>query len=154
MPILNYTTTVAASRSIGQVQSLLVKGGARAIMSEYGDDGTATGISFAVETEFGQRAFTLPVNAEKVHAVLKRQRVQPRYATMEHAERVAWRILKDWLEAQLAIIQTEMVTLDQVMLPYMQGKDGRSVYELIVENQLALPSANGTHEEVVEGELV
>ena len=152
MPILNYTTGVAASRSIGQIQSLLVKGGARAIMSEYADDGSSKGISFAVETAFGQRAFTLPVNVDKVHAVLKRQRVQPRYQTKEHAERVAWRILKDWLEAQLAIIQTEMVTLDQVMLPYMQGEGGKSVYELIVENQLALPASRS--EEVVEGELV
>lgn len=152
MALLNYTTSVPASRSIGQIQSLLVKGGARAIMSEYGEDGTATGISFAVETPFGQRAFTLPVNAAKVQAVLKRQRVQPRYATPEHAERVAWRILKDWLEAQLAIIQTEMVTLDQVMLPYMQAQDGRSVYELVVDNQMALPSPGP--ERVVEGEIV
>lgn len=152
MPILNYTTSVPASRSIGQVQNLLVKGGARAIMSEYDDRGLANGISFAVETPFGQRSFTLPVNAEKVEAVLKKQRVQPRYRTPEHAERVAWRILKDWLEAQLAIIQTEMVTLDQVMLPYMRAQGGQTVYELIVENQLSLPSPNGT--EPVAGEVV
>lgn len=48
MPILNYTTSVPASRSIGQIQSLLVKGGARAIMSEYDDTGCACGISFSV----------------------------------------------------------------------------------------------------------
>lgn len=139
MPILNYTTSVPASRSIGQVQSLLVKGGARAIMSEYGDDGTSAGISFMVETAFGPRSFKLPVNVDKVHAVLGKQRVQPRFREREHAERVAWRILKDWLEAQLAIIETEMVTLDQVMLPYMRAQGDATVYELMVEQQLALP---------------
>lgn len=151
MPILNYTTSVPASRSIGQIQQLLVKGGARALMSEYDDQGLASGISFMVETPFGQRAFRLPVNKDKVRAVLLRQRVQPRFQSEEHAERVAWRILKDWVEAQLAIVETEMVSLDQVMLPYMNvnGK-GQTLYELVVDNQLALPSPNGA----VEGELV
>lgn len=143
MPLLNYTTSVAASRSIGQVQQLLVKAGARAIMSEYGEDGTASGLSFAIDTPYGSRSFTLPVHVDKIEAVLRRQRVQPRYSTTEHAERVAWRILKDWVEAQLAIIETEMVTIDQVMLPYMRVNDGQTMYELVISNQLSLPEGEG-----------
>lgn len=142
MPLLNYTTSVPVSRSIGQVQELLVKGGARALMSEY-DAGKITGLSFAIDTPYGVQHFKLPVHADKVHAVLSRwdSKVPPRYQSKEHAERVAWRILKDWLEAQLAIIETEMVTFDQVMLPYMQAQGGQSVYELVVDQQRALPSA-------------
>ncbi len=34
---------------------------------------------------------------------------------------VAWRIVKDWLEAQLALLQSRQVKLEQVMLPYMLG---------------------------------
>lgn len=139
MPILNYTTTVPASRSIGQIQDLLVKGGARAIMSEYDDRGFAAGLSFAVGTPMGLQSFRLPANVDKVHAVLQRQRVQPRYRERSHAERVAWRILKDWIEAQLAIVQSEMVSLDQVMLPYMRVEGERTVYELVRDRQLALP---------------
>lgn len=139
MPLLDYTTTVPASRTIGQVQGLLVEAGARQIMTEYDATGTPSAIAFAVETGYGLRRFILPVKAERVHAVLKRDRkVAPRYKTPEHAERVAWRIAKDWLEAQLAIIRTEMVTLDQVMLPYMVADDGHTVYELYRDQQLAL----------------
>jgi hypothetical protein len=47
------------------------------------------------------------------------------------------------VEAQLAIIRTEMVTLDQVMLPYMRGDSGQTMYELYVNQQLALPSGSG-----------
>jgi hypothetical protein len=54
----------------------------------------------------------------------------PRYRTPEHAERVAWRIVKDWLEAQLAIVATEMVTFDQVMLAYVRTSDGTTLYDL------------------------
>lgn len=140
MPLLNYTTTVTAGRTIGQVQGLLVEAGASKIMTEYDEVGRANGIAFTVRTAFGERSYMLPVNSERVFAVLCREKVSPRYQTPEHAERVAWRIVKDWLEAQLAIIHTEMVTLDQVMLPYMASEGGRTVYELYVEReQKALP---------------
>lgn len=142
MPLLNYTTTVAVSRTVGQVQGLLVEAGARKVITDYDDVGTVTGISFAVETVAGPRGFTLPVHWERVEAVLRREKLPARYSTPEHAERVAWRIVKDWLEAQLAIIRTEMVTLDQVMLPYMRSGDGRSYYELYRDDQLALPAGD------------
>lgn len=142
MPLLNYTTEVAVSRSVGNVQALLVEAGARQIMSEFNDVGTPIAVAFAIDTGYGLRNFHLPVSTDRVLAVLRRDRkVPPRYKTPEQAERVAWRILKDWLEAQLAIIRTEMVTLDQVMLPYMQAEvGGRTVYELFRDQQLALPS--------------
>lgn len=144
MPLLNYTTSVPVNRTVGQVQGLLVEAGARRIATEYDDVGRTVGIGFGVETALGPRTFVLPVNADWVETVLERDRVARRYRSPEHAERVAWRIVKDWLEAQLAIIRTEMVTLDQVMLPYMRGDDGRTVYELYVDQQLALPSATAT----------
>lgn len=138
MPLLNYTTTVPVNRTLGQVQGLLVEAGARAIMAEYDDVGRVTGLSFAVEMPYGRQGFRLPVHPERVLAVLKREKVPTRYQDPAHAERVAWRIIKDWTEAQLAIIKTEMVTLDQVMLPYMTAEDGRSMYEIIVHDRLAL----------------
>lgn len=142
MALLNYTTTVPVARTIGTVQGLLVEAGARRIQTEYDHVGTPTNIAFAVETAYGLRYFTLPVQASRVTAVMKRDRtVPPRYKTPEQGERVAWRIVKDWLEAQLAIIKTEMVTLDQVMLPYMRADNGQTTYELYRDQQLALPAA-------------
>jgi hypothetical protein len=141
MALLNYTTTVPVQRTIGQVQGLLVEAGARSVMTNYDNVGRPTAIAFTIETLHGMRSFTLPVNADRVEAVLRREKVPGRFQTPEQAERVAWRIVKDWLEAQLAIIRTEMVTLDQVMLPYMHSEDGRTVYELYRDQQLALPAA-------------
>lgn len=124
-----------------EIQQKLVTAGAKAIMTEYGEDGAPSGFSFLIETPYGDRGFQLPVHAERVHAVLLRQSSKNGRVRTEkaHAERVAWRIIKDWLEAQLALIETEMVTLDQVMLPYMTTSDGGSLYELVVKNQMALP---------------
>jgi hypothetical protein len=139
MALLNYTTTVPVTTTISHVQRLLVSAGANQILTEFGAKGEPTGIAFSIVTPAGPRHFALPINAEAVYAVLRRERVPPRYRTIEHANRVAWRILKDWVEAQLAILKTEMVTLDQVMLPYMRGDDGRTVYQMYVDQQFALP---------------
>jgi hypothetical protein len=141
-PLLNYTTSVSVARTIGQVHALLVEGGARQIMTTYDPVGTPKGVTFAIEVVGGSRGFKLPVQADRVLAVMKRDpKVRnTKYASPEQAERIAWRIAKDWLEAQLAIVRTEMVTFEQVMLPYMQAIDGRTMYELYVEDQMALPA--------------
>ena len=54
------------------------------------------------------------------------------------AERIAWRILQDWTMAQMAILETEMVAMDQVFLPYMVNSAGETVYELYQSRQLLL----------------
>lgn len=137
MPILNYTTSVPAVRTISTIIELLANNGAEQIMTNY-LAGVPTGIAFTISG----RAFSLPVRVERVEAVLTRDRsIQPRFKTHEQAEKVAWRIAKDWLEAQLAIVATEMVTFEQVMLPYMHSRDGRTLYELFVADDL---SALGT----------
>lgn len=146
MPLLNYTTTIATEKSFDQVHRILVKAGARTITGLFDDDGEVTGLRFNIVTEFGPRAFSLPVNVDKVQAVLEREGVQQRFRTTEHAGRVAWRILKDWIEAQLAIIQTEMVTFDQVMLPYMTTELGTTVYELYTDNNMRAIGAGDGHE--------
>lgn len=135
-PLLNYTTTVPASRTVAAIHDLLAKSGALQITTAY-SGGTPVGVAFSFPTAAGLRAFILPVDASKVAGVLRRDQAVPnRYKTPEQAERVAWRIAKDWLEAQLAIVATEMVTLDQVMLPYMRALDGRTMWDLYLDDQL------------------
>lgn len=142
MPLLNYTTTVPVSRTVAQIHGLLVGAAARQIGTDYDPAGQPVGVMFVTDTVAGPRAFTLPVATGRVKAVLEREKVEPRYRSAEHAQRVAWRIVKDWVEAQLALIRTEMVTLDQIMLPYMKaGPAGETVYELYRREQLALPPA-------------
>lgn len=141
--LLNYTTQIAADKTASEIQSILARAGAKAIMAEYDGAGLLVGIRFLIDTAFGERAFTLPANPEPVGEVLHQQwiegKVPRKYVTPEQAARVAWRIIKSWVEAQVALIQTEMVSLEQVMLPYMATPSGQTVYELMREQHLALP---------------
>lgn len=143
MTVLNYTTKVPAPTTIGEVQALLVKGGARSVSMTYDEHGRAAGISFVVETGYGVRSFLLPVpDLRKIGEIILREvprdKQRPYMREPAQAERVAWRIVKDWLEAQLAIIKIEAVALDQVMLPYMTDDAGRTVYDLYVGRQLEI----------------
>lgn len=137
MALLNYTTQIAAMKTAAEVQAILAKAGATGVATEY-TDGRPVAVAFRAPTSFGPREFTLPIHRDKVLAVLRRQKVTPKYLTIDQAERVAWRIVKDWVEAQLAIIQTEMVTIDQVMLPYLRTENGITVYEAYRQHQLQL----------------
>ena len=47
---------------------------------------------------------------------------------------------KDWVEAQLAIIETSMVTTAQVFLPCAVTNNGLSLYEYISQNTQLLGS--------------
>lgn len=144
MPLLNYTTSVSALKTAGEIQAKLVKAGATHVAMSFDGKGEPTGLTFGIVTPIGPRSFALPVVADRVFKVITRwdSGVPNRYQTREQATRVGWRILKDWVEAQLAIVETEMVELEQVMLPYMRGDDGRTLYDLFCERQLALPGGS------------
>lgn len=138
MPLLNYTTTIQPTKTVMEIQSALAKAGASAIMANYDKDGNIIALSFKILADGQEIAFKLPTAWEPVQKTLIRQRVSPKYQTPEHALRVAWRITKDWVEAQLAIIETQMVTTAQVFLPYAITRDGSTVYEYIANNSQIL----------------
>lgn len=139
MPILNYTTTIAVDKSVGEVGKILAKNGVASVSTSYNEKGQAAGLSFALRTPHGERLFALPVDIGGVLAVLRNDRtVATRYSNLEQAERIAWRIAKDWLEAQLALIAAGMATLDQVMLPYLVTPNGNTVYDNYKANESSL----------------
>ena len=133
MPIANYSTTVDALKTVGEIQGILVAHGARSILMNYGKDGSIESLSFIVETPYGDMPIRLPINARAVLKVLEEQRVPPRYANYPQAVRIAWRIVKDWVRAQMAILETEMVKMEQIFLPYMITKNNQTLYESMVD---------------------
>lgn len=144
MPLLNYTTTVSVDRSIQAIQKALVKVGASSLMQDFDADGNISAVAFRIRLEGQEIQFKLPAQWRSVQQVLVNQRVEQRYRSDDHARRVAWRIIKDWVEAQMAIVETKMVTLPQVFLPYAVNKDGKTLYEIVAENpQLLLGEGNG-----------
>lgn len=146
--LLNYSTSVPASRTISEMQAALARSGARKVMLEYDDQGNAHALMFSLPTPHGERFYTLPCDVAAVERVLRQQdadgliRKSSVKVNRAQAERVAWRVLKDWLEAQLALVRTQMAALDQVMLPYLHVDADHTLYAAWAESEArALPSS-------------
>lgn len=135
MPLLNYTTKVDVYTTLGAIQGQLVKHGAKKIMQDYDDHGRIAALTFLIDTPAGMRGIRLPANVDKVYSVLHRQKIK---CDREQSERVAWRIVKDWVEAQIAILESEMVQMDEIFLPYMVNNNGQTFFEAYRNNQLML----------------
>lgn len=138
MPLLNYTTSIAPQKTVMEIQQALAKAGASSIMADYDTDGNVVALSFRLKAEGSDISFRLPTDWKPVLETLRRQNVTPKLQTPEQALRVAWRITKHWVDAQLAIIETRMVTTAQVFLPYAITKDGSTVFEYIANNSTLL----------------
>lgn len=148
MPLLNYTTSVESDKSIAEITGILTRFGARSITTEFDADGFVSGLTFIIMVESRPLAIRLPANVDGVFKTLRTAKGVPNTKrNMAQARRVAWRILKDWLEAQLALFQVGQAEAAQVLMPYAVDSEGRTAYQMFREAHVKqLPAGN-----VVEG---
>lgn len=141
MAILNYTTTVDTFKTVSEIEYILVKHKAKSVMKNYEGE-SITGLSFLIDTGSQEIPVRLPVKVNECLQVLRKEKRQnPRKQikdTREQAERVAWRILKDWVEAQMALLDIEMVRFEEIFLPYIETNTGQTVYERLEEKRFLL----------------
>ncbi len=142
MPIKNYTTTVPASRSIEEIQNALVKNGAVGVMYQY-EKGTGRIQALAFRLQVNDRlvSFSLPVNWRNFQEVLKKQEVR-RWDEEDYVYRVAWRNIRDWVLAQMALYETTIVELPQVFLPFATDAKGQTIYDKMLDNKFFLGEGN------------
>ncbi len=131
MPILNYTTKIAPEKTISEIQARLVKNGARQMNFDYTENGMLRALSFQMVFEFGPVFFSLTPDVEGVLSAMKRSGAPKALLTLDQACRVAWRIEKDWLEAQLAKIESGLASPLQLLLPYAVTNDGLTFYQKV-----------------------
>jgi len=138
MAILNYTTSIESEKTIGEIQKCLVKHGAHKIVTDYAN-GFPSAVTFCLQINGNIAAFSLPANYSGVLKAMKNDRkVQRSKCTEEQAQRVAWRIVKDWVEAQMAIVEAQLADMAEVFLPYAITKNGTTLYKEIQGNGMLL----------------
>lgn len=137
MAILNYTTTVNAAKTIGEIYEILTKAKASEIGFENGDSGTKA-IKFMIVFLDNPLWFKLKPNIDGVLKAMQRDKVAGRFCTRTQATNTAWRILKDAIEAQMAIVQSNQGEIAQVFLPYAVDGDGRTAFQSFAESRQKL----------------
>ena len=140
MAILNYTTTVDAYKTVAEIEQILVKHKALSIMKNYEGEAIVA-VSFVVDAGYNQIPIKLPAKINECLKVLeneKKKGTKNVKATKEQAERVAWRILKDWVEAQMALLDIQMVKFEEVFMPYIVDVQGKTLFERLEERHFLL----------------
>jgi hypothetical protein len=92
--------------------------------------------------------FRLPAKAQRVYTALHGNAPQwhhTRYGQTwrTEAQRIAWRICKTWLEAQITLINLEQAKMEEVFLPYLIMPGNTTLFETMEQNHFLLP--RGSH---------
>lgn len=138
MPLKNYTSK--GRNTFEKIQIILSSNGANKIMFDYKKDGTLEAIIFGLEINGQQRGFRLPALVDNVAEVLYGG--EDRWGNVkeitqkqrEQAYRTAWANIRDWIDAQMALVKTKQAKIQQVFLPYVLMGDGRTLSDHIEKN--------------------
>lgn len=132
MPILNYTTKIDSYKTITEIQKILAGSGATKMIVDNDTAGLPIALTFCINWHGSPLAFSLPCNFEGVLKAMRKSSKVPRsLCTEEQALRVGWRIVKDWVEAQMAIVEAQLASVAEVFLPYAVTKSGTTLYKHI-----------------------
>lgn len=140
--ILNYTTSVNSAKTVAQIQSILGTKGATHVSVDY-RDGTAIAVTFGLNVAETIVNFRLPCNVDGVSAAVKKQKPgSSLWRDRAQCERIAWRIVKDWVEAQLALVEANQAEIAEVFLPYAINGSGQTFFQAFKGKQLALTAGS------------
>lgn len=153
MFLKNYTSEVPVSQTTHRIEQVLIKCGVSGIMKEYtGTNGEIAAITFQIESPGGKITIRLPADKSKALEALwldyadgdkltaNGGALEPYYSKKkkrrvdfaEQAARTAWKIVQDWIEVQMSMIQMKQADTLQVFLPYVfDGK--RTYYQALQE---------------------
>jgi hypothetical protein len=156
MAIKNYTSDKPIDRIFAELQQTLGTHGAKQIAFDYGDDGKVHGVSFTIKVGDRFIPIKLPARVENAQTVLKHQweigaishkRGKEQTYGYEQAYRVAWRNILDWVQAQMALLEIGMAKIEEVFLPYMQDREGVTLFERMEQRGFLLDSGKNQQEE-------
>ncbi len=147
MFLKNYTSDVPASQTIFRIQQVLLKAGVSSINMDYGPAQEVIAITFAIQFDPSKPPVSvrMPANVEAAQQALwldytdgeklsadgnslawNRRKTKTKKDFLQQGERTAWKLVQDWIEVQISMIQLKQADFVQVFLPYVW--DGRQTF--------------------------
>src|SRR5689334_5965918 len=136
MNIKNYTSGVPVNLTVAKIEQLLAEAGASGVNKDY-EAGRLVALAFRIPTPSGKTmTIRLPANSEAVYDTMKKSVLRPRNGTLERlkdqAQRTAWKLMQDWIQVQISLIQMQQADVMQVFLPYVWDGE-RTFYHMLKE---------------------
>ncbi len=152
MFLKNYTSEVPTHLTVYRIEQVLIKCGAAGITKEYASTaGEIAAVTFQIETPTsGMVSIRLPVDVERAQEALwldyvgseklspdgqsvhwNSRKKKTRAEFKDQAQRTAWKIVQDWVEVQMSMIQLKQAQTLQVFLPYVITANGDTMFQRI-----------------------
>jgi hypothetical protein len=166
MFLKNYTSNVPVSDTIHRIEKVLIKCQVSGITKEYGPEGKIIALHFHVPIAEG-KTLTIRMPADEKAALdalwldyadgdqhdgfkitgypARSYKKKTKADFKEQAERTAWKLVQDWIEVQMSMIQMKQAETLQVFLPYVW--DGQATFYQRLKNngfRAMLPEKTGT----------
>jgi hypothetical protein len=141
MFLKNYTSDVPVSQTVHRIEQVLIKCGVSGITKEYGPSEKVLALHFHIKLEANQPSVTIRMPADEQAALQalwldyvdgdrlsedgsqivewSSRKKKSRKDFIEQAERTAWKLMQDWVEVQMSMIQMKQADFIQVFLPYV-----------------------------------
>lgn len=144
MFLKNYTSDVPVHITIGRIEQILLKCQVSGIMKEYGPGGKVLALTFSVRfSEDKTVAVRLPAKEEECLVALWKEyaagcrtttdgrvvssyKKKTRDSFRGQAEKTAWKLMQDWVEVQMSMIQLNQADIREVFMAYIW--DGKQTF--------------------------
>lgn len=158
MVVRNYTTKIHVEKTVMEIEQILIKFGARGIYKDY-QGSKLSGIMFYLIKDGHKIPFKIPMNIEKSRTIITKavregklpKRFLEEPLRSEQGERVVWRIIKDWIDSQLSLLEMEFADAIEILLAYAYNVvEQKTMYQKFIEKKedyLALEHQEGDEEE-------
>lgn len=143
MAVRNYTTQIKVEKTVSEIETILIKFGAQGIYKEY--QGTRIqSIMFFLFKDGQKIPFKLPISLDKTRTIINKAvnegKLSKKYLQeplrSEQGERVACRIIKDWIDSQLSLLEMEFSEATEILLPYaFDYSQNKTLYQKFIENK-------------------
>jgi hypothetical protein len=145
----NYASEASEESIFEAIRKTLALHKARRIVFDYDDAGRAISIEFTVTLGKTPYVFKLPARFDEAEPLVAEARKAMRMSATsgeklrDQTYRAVWATIRDWIDAQMALIDIGAVRLEEVFLPYLLVDQGKTMFERFAE-QRQLPSPNRT----------
>lgn len=148
------TTNVPVTKTCAEIEVYLVNHGARQVWKEFNQNRDIESLEFVMPIKDKDVYFKLPLRWQAIQKLALQGKTGLRRTREEgQARKVAARLVLRWVQSQFALIDTGMVKMEEVFLPYITAPGGLTYFEQLETTGGLLALNSGEPDNVIDIEI-
>lgn len=140
--IKNYTSQIAMEASVSRIERLLVRSGGNNILKGYDKDRELESLQFSMLINGNTVLFKIQAHRDVISKLMLAEYTRPTAKSheiiAEQSGRTAWKIISDWVEIQLTMVQLEQMEMAEAFMTKTLNSKGQTFFEVIKKDGFKL----------------